>query len=95
MKEKIAVFSILANVILAGGKLIAGFVAGSGAVFADGLHSGVDILSSAISFVGIKIAKKPVDKKHPYGYYKFEVMAGLIITIILFLTGLLIVREAI
>jgi len=85
----------LANVILAGGKLIAGFLTGSGAVFAEGLHSGMDILSSAISLVGIKIAKKPVDKKHPYGHYKFEVLAGLIITIILFLTGLFIVMESI
>ena len=95
MKEKIAAISILANVILAGGKLIAGFIAGSGAVFAEGLHSGIDILSSAISFVGIRTAKKPVDKKHPYGHYKFEVLAGLIITIILFLTGLFIISEAI
>ena len=84
MKEKVAAISILANVILAGGKLVAGFIAGSGAVFAEGLHSGMDILSSTISFIGIKIAKKPVDKKHPYGHYKFEVLAGLIITIILY-----------
>ena len=95
MKEKVAAISILANVILAGGKLVAGFIAGSGAVFAEGLHSGMDILSSTISFIGIKIAKKPVDKKHPYGHYKFEVLAGLIITIILFLTGLFIIGEAI
>ncbi len=95
MKEKIALISILANVFLAAGKLIAGFVAGSGAVFAEGLHSGMDILSSAISFVGIKIAKKPVDKKHPYGHYKFEVLAGLVITIILFLTGGFILWESI
>jgi cation diffusion facilitator family transporter len=95
MKEKVAVISILANVILAGGKLAAGFLAGSGAVFAEGLHSGMDILSSGINFVGIKIAKKPVDEKHPYGHYKFEVLAGLIITIILFLTGLFILSESI
>jgi len=95
MKEKIATIAILANVILAGGKLIAGFVAGSGAVFAEGLHSGMDILSSAISFVGIKVAKKPVNKKHPYGHYKFEVLSGLIITIILFLTGVFIISGSI
>ena len=95
MKQKIAAISILANVVLAGGKLLAGFIAGSGAVFAEGLHSGMDILSSAISFVGIKIAKKPVDEKHPYGHYKFEVLAGFIITIILFLTGLFIVADSV
>jgi len=95
MKEKVALISILANVFLAAGKLTAGFLAGSGAVFAEGLHSGIDILSSGISFIGIKIAKKPVDEKHPYGHYKFEVLAGLIITIILFLTGGFILWESI
>ena len=95
MKAKIATISILANIFLAGSKLTAGIIAGSGAVFAEGLHSGMDILSSAISFAGIKIAKKPVDKKHPYGHYKFEVLAGLLITIILFLTGLFIVFESV
>ncbi len=91
MKEKVAVISIIANIFLAAGKLVVGFLAGSSAIFAEGLHSGMDILSSAISFVGIKIAKKPVDEKHPYGRYKFEVLAGLIITIIIFLTGLFII----
>ncbi len=95
MKEKIATISILANLILAGGKLIVGLATGSGAIFAEGLHSGMDILSSTISFIGIKTAKKPVDKKHPYGHYKFEVLAGLLITIILFLTGLFIVGESV
>ena len=95
MKEKIAIISILTNVVLAAGKLITGFLAGSGAVFADGLHSGMDILSSGVSFIGIKIAQKPLDEKHPYGHYKFEVLAGLIITIILFLTGGFILLESI
>jgi cation diffusion facilitator family transporter len=95
MKEKIAQISILANLFLAGGKITVGLLANSSAIFAEGLHSGMDFLSSAISFVGLKIAKKPVDKKHPYGYYKFEVIAGLLITVILFLTGGFIAYEAI
>jgi len=95
MKEKVAVVSILANVFLAGGKLVAGFLAGSGAVFAEGLHSGMDVLSSGISLAGIKIAKKPVDGKHPYGHYKFEVLAGLFITVILFLTGVFILWDSV
>jgi len=95
MKEKVAVIAILANAVLAGGKVAVGLMASSGAILTDGLHSGVDVFSSAISLVGIKIAKKPADEKHPYGHYKFEVFAGLIIAIILFITGLLIIIEAI
>jgi cation diffusion facilitator family transporter len=95
MKEKIALISVLVNVFLAIGKLVAGFISGSAAIFAEGLHSGMDIFSSSVGFIGIRISKKPVDKEHPYGHYKFEVLAGLIITVILFLTGGFIILESI
>jgi len=94
MKEKIAAISILANIILAGGKIIVGLFSGSAAILAEGIHSFMDIFSSAVSYIGIKISKKPEDRKHPYGHYKFEVLAGTIITIILLATGVGIIYEA-
>jgi len=94
MKEKIAAISILANIILAGGKIGVGLLSNSSAILAEGIHSLMDIFSSAISYVGIKIAKKPEDQKHPYGHYKFEVLTGLFITLILFGTGAGIAYEA-
>lgn len=93
MKKKIAGISILANSILAAGKIAIGLISHSGSVLADGVHSLVDVFSSAIGFLGIKISQKPSDKEHPYGHYKFEVLAGLIITLILFATGAGIVYE--
>jgi len=94
MKEKIALISILANAILTVGKVTAGILSKSAAVLAEGIHSLVDILSSIISYAGIKIAQKPEDQKHPYGHYKFEVLAGFFITLILLGTGAGIVYEA-
>jgi len=94
MKEKIAGLSVFVNLILAIGKIIVGLLAKSASVLAEGVHSGMDVISSGVSLIGIKIAKKPVDKKHPYGHYKFEVLSGLIITIFLFVTGIWILYEA-
>jgi len=94
MKEKIALISILANFFLSFFKILVAFISGSGAVLAEGLHSTMDIFSSFISYLGIKASKKPVDKKHPYGHYKFEVLSGLFITLILFSTGIYIFYEA-
>lgn len=94
MKEKIAIIAILANIILAVGKIVVGVIANSAAVLAEGIHSFMDVFSSAISYIGIKISKKPSDKKHPYGHYKFEVFSGLLITLILLGTGAWIVYEA-
>lgn len=94
MKEKIAILSVFVNFILAVGKTIVGLMTSSASILAEGIHSAMDVLSSGISLVGIKISKKPVDKKHPYGHYKFEVMSGLIITILLFLAGVWMIYEA-
>ena len=94
MKEKVAIISILANVILAGGKIAVGVFSGSAAILAEGIHSFMDIFSSAVGYIGIRISKKPSDQKHPYGHYKFEVLAGTIITIILLATGVGIIYEA-
>lgn len=93
MKEKIALISVLANIFLASGKILAGIFSGSVAILAEGLHSFMDIFSSAISYVGIKVSQKPESKKSPYGYHKVEVLAGAIITIILLVTGIGIILE--
>lgn len=94
MKEKIAVLSIIANATLAGGKIAVGIFSNSSAILAAGVDSLADIFSSAISYIGIKISGKPADKEHPYGHYKFEVLGGVIITIIILITGLGIIYNA-
>ncbi|MBN1385411.1 cation transporter [Candidatus Woesearchaeota archaeon] len=86
-KGKVSVIAVAANLVLAISKISIGLISKSSAVLAEGLHSSVDILSSMLSFLGIRAAKKPADKEHPYGHHKFEVLSGLAITIILFLTG--------
>jgi len=94
MKEKTAMLSVLVNMVLAAVKIAVGSMSNSASVLAEGLHSGVDIFSSGISLIGIKTAKKPEDRQHPYGHHKFEVMAGLLITVILFATGIWIITQA-
>ncbi len=94
MKEKIAILSILANIILAVSKVTVGVFSNSAAILAAGIDSLADIFSSTISYVGIRISKKPADQKHPYGHYKFEVLSGVIITMVVLATGLGIIYEA-
>jgi divalent metal cation (Fe/Co/Zn/Cd) transporter len=54
----------------------------------------MDIFASAISYIGIKLSQKPADKKHSYGYYKFKVLAGVIIVFILLIAGVGIIYES-
>ncbi len=94
MKDKIAILAVLVNILLAVGKITVGFFSNSASVMAEGIHSSVDVVASFIGWVGVRLGKKPVDKEHPYGHQKFEVMAGVLITIILFATGIEIMFEA-
>ncbi|MCD6412324.1 cation diffusion facilitator family transporter [bacterium] len=91
----ISLLSTFSNLALAISKLIFGFFIGSSALIADGLHSGLDVFSSFITFLGIKIARKPIDEKHPYGYWKAENIAGLLVAFLLLLTSIWIFYEAI
>lgn len=93
MKEKIAIWAIVVNIVLAGLKLGVGWWIGAGSVMAEGWHSLTDVFSSFVGFIGIEIAKKPKDRNYPYGYFKYEVLAGLVIVVLLFVTGLGIVYD--
>ena len=66
--ESISLISTLVNLVLAIVKLILGLAINSAALIAEAINSGLDIFSSFVTYLGIKAAKKPVDKEHPYGH---------------------------
>lgn len=87
--------SVLANVILTIVKGVAGIAANSTALIADAMHSMIDILSSALVWIGIKIADRPPDKEHPYGHFKAESLAELGVGAVIIATALLIMYDAV
>lgn len=86
---------LFANLTVAFIKIIIGILIRSASMTADGYHSLTDGSSNIVGLVGIYLASKPVDEKHPYGYGKFEMMAGLFIASMLFLICGKIIVEAI
>ena len=94
-REKISILSTAINALLAFLKLTVGFMAKSNALIADGIHSGVDIISSGVTFLGIKGAKKPENKEHPYGHYRAETVAGFIFALLLLISAVWITYEGI
>ncbi len=90
--ERITIACIVGNIALSLFKLLAGVYGGSKAMIADAMHSASDIIATAVVFVGIKIAKKPVDKEHPYGHGKVEPIAAAFVGVILVFAAILIVR---
>ncbi len=85
--QKVLAIILLLNLLVATLKIMIGSVIKSASMMADGLHSLSDGSSNIIGLVGIYFASKPKDEKHPYGHNKFETLAGLVISAMLFFAG--------
>ncbi len=94
-QQSVSLIAILVNLILAAGKIVLGLTFNLTALLAEGIHSGLDIISSIVAFVGIKSAQKPVDKEHPYGHYRAESLAGFVVVILLAGSAIWILYEGI
>lgn len=92
--ERGAILSILTYILLSSGKLIIGNLFFSQALFADGLNNFTDVISSILILIGLKISQRPADKNHPYGHWKFETIASLFTSFIMFFIGIEVLRNA-
>lgn len=85
--KKVALISIAVNFLLSCLKITAGIIAFSGAMISDAVHSASDVFSTVIVLIGVKISRKEADKEHPYGHERMECVAAIILSVVLFLTG--------
>lgn len=87
-------FLLIFNIILFILKLIFSFLTKSIALQADAFDSMTDIVMYTIAIIGISFAKKKPNKKFPYGFYKLENIVSLIISLFIFLTGIIIIYQS-
>lgn len=92
--KKGAWVGIWGNFILGGVKIVVGFVGGSYALITDGIHSLSDITSSVAVLLGLVIASKPKDRRHPYGHGRAESIASLSIAVLLMAFAIFIIYES-
>jgi cation diffusion facilitator family transporter len=86
--NKVSFVTIIGNILLSVMKLIAGFIAHSNAMISDAIHSASDVFSTFVVIIGIKLASKKADKEHPYGHERLECVAAIVLSMVLFITGL-------
>lgn len=79
--RRVGICGIVGNIFLFVIKIIAGIVFKSQAMISDALNSAGDIFSSFMTIVGNKIATKPKDENHNFGYGKVEYIFSFIIGI--------------
>lgn len=84
----------VANALLAVAKLFAGIVGNSRALVADGINSVMDVVSSAVAWIGNWISRRPPDRGHPYGHGNADVLAAVFVGMVVFGTGVFVAEHA-
>lgn len=79
---------IAVNILIAVAKVIVGLLASSIAIVSEGVNNASDALTSVLTLVGTKLAKKHPDSKHPFGYGRIEYLTSLVISILILVTGI-------
>lgn len=87
LARRIAVTGMAVSGGLAALKISIGLAAGSAATVADGVESAADVFASGLLILGLTLAARPADRNHPYGHGRFEILTGLVIGLLLCVTG--------
>ncbi|KAF9621013.1 hypothetical protein IFM89_015835 [Coptis chinensis] len=85
--EQVFRLGLAADIALASGKALTGYLSGSTAIIADAVHSVSDVVLSGVALWSFKVARAPKDKEHPYGHGKFETLGALGISSMLLVTA--------
>ena len=81
------VVGILLNLLLSGGKFLAGAVTGSISIMADAFNNLSDAGSSVVTLVGFRLAGQKADREHPFGHGRIEYLAGLLVSLLILMVG--------
>lgn len=91
--QRVAFISSFVSFLLAIMKGTVGYLFGSQVLIADAFHSGADLLTHAASGFGLWIAARGKTTKFPYGLYRAETLACLIVGGLIVVAGIEIFRE--
>ena len=93
--RRAALGALIVTLGLGVAKLLGGWLGNSLALLSDSVHSFGDALSSASILAALWWAERPADREHPYGHTRIETIVASNVAVLLFLSGIWIVWEAI
>lgn len=88
-------FGIVTNLILGAMKLVIGIISHSVSIMADAVNNITDMATSALTIAGFKLAAKKPNRKHPYGYARYEYVCAFVISLFMLAMGGIFVKESI
>lgn len=90
-----SVTGVLVNLLLAGGKFLMGLLSGSLAIMADAANNLSDAAGSVVTFLTVRLARKPVDADHPFGHGRMEYVGSLAVGALIVVMGVGLLRDGI
>lgn len=81
------------NILLAVSKLILSQVVHSQALLADGLDNLSDSVSSVVNVASLRLAKRPPDEKHPFGYQRMEYLSSFVLGIMIVFVSVTVMKH--
>lgn len=84
----VSIISIIVNLALSAFKLIVGLIARSSALVSDAVHSASDVISTFAVIAGVNISARASDRGHQYGHERMEAIFSILLSILLFATGI-------
>lgn len=76
--QKRFIFSIILTSLILIAEIIGGLWSGSLALLSDAAHVFSDIFALGLSYFALRLAARPPDDRHSYGWHRAEVIAALI-----------------
>lgn len=77
MIRRVLLVVLVVDLLLAASKGIYGYLTGSLGMLSDGFHSAIHALGGVIGLIGVRLAARPPDDRHPYGYERYEPLAAM------------------
>ncbi len=94
-KALAAISSVVWSALLTAMKFVVGIATGSLGILSEALHSALDLLAALGTLYAVKLAARPADEDHPYGHGKVENLMALAETLLLLITAVWVIREAV
>ncbi|MCU0905906.1 MAG: cation diffusion facilitator family transporter [Rhodobacteraceae bacterium] len=91
---RIAATSIAVGIGVLALKLLAWWITGSVALLSDALESTVNVATAVTTVLALRYAARPVDRNHPYGHHKAELLSAALEGVLIVAAALVILHQA-